>query len=971
MSTTPPASKAAKQQSNVAGDAPATSPPLPHPEPGPRPSPAVAALRAELAAQQAITTRLQEERDFLRQIIDLNPHFMFAKDRDGRFTFANQALAAAYGVTADEMIGKTDADFNPHLDETEHFRRDDLQVMDSRRDKFIAAEPISDAAGKRRWLQTIKRAIVGPDGVANHVLGVATDITDRVHLEQQVQASLERRSRQVRLSTHIAQEIAAAADLKELYRRVVVQVKEQFGYYYAQLLRYDPALDTVVLVVGYGAAGEQMLAMHHSMPVGVGLIGTAAATGRAILRPDVTEARDGDQGDAAQWRPNPLLPLTKGELAVPIKLGEQILGVLDVQSDVAGALDEDDQLLLEGLCGQIAIAIESTRLRQEMESRLMELSALQRHLSRQGWDSYQAAGSRAMGYEFDHGDVQPLSRPPLPAAAIGEQKEGMQPTNPSPASEPALSAGKESALSTAAGQAQPGSAPEAAAAGVAATGRRGNGTGTGTGPEQERLVQAPLAVRGQVVGTLGVHVDSGRPISAEEEAFLASVAEEVAEALEAARLFEQTQNALAEQERLAAELETVAKVSTAASTLLDVNVLLQSVVDLTKSSFALYHAHVYLIDDSGQRLVLAAGAGEVGRLMTLEGREIPLQAGSLVARAARGRRGVIENDVRKTIDFLPHPLLPGTRSELAVPMIVGTKVVGVLDLQSDRPDTFTEEDLQIYKTLAAQIAVAVENARQYEAQVETALKLRQVDELKSEFLASMSHELRTPLNSIIGFADVLLEGLDGTLNERMEEDVRLIRESGRHLRELIGDILDMSKIESGRMELRTEEIDLAQMANDIRATAQPLAQEKGLALHLDLGPDLRTIQADRTRLRQILWNIMGNAIKFTRRGSITLAMKRQGDELLVSIRDTGIGIKAEDIPIVFEQFRQIDGSLNRSSGGTGLGMPITKKLVELHGGKIWVESAPGHGSTFSFTIPYEPQLPKREGGNKAQGTSNK
>jgi signal transduction histidine kinase len=198
----------------------------------------------------------------------------------------------------------------------------------------------------------------------------------------------------------------------------------------------------------------------------------------------------------------------------------------------------------------------------------------------------------------------------------------------------------------------------------------------------------------------------------------------------------------------------------------------------------------------------------------------------------------------------------------------------------------------------------------------------------------------------------LLEGLDGELNERMEEDVRLIRDSGKHLRSLIGDILDMSKIEAGRMELRYEEVDMEQMAKDVAATAQPLVNEKGLKLFTEIGDDVGVIEADRTRIRQVLWNIMGNAIKFTEEGSVTLTMEMEDpNNLLISIRDTGIGIAPENRDIVFEQFRQVDGKLNRKAGGTGLGMPISKQLVELHGGQIGVESTVGEGSTFWFILP--------------------
>ncbi|VAW34323.1 hypothetical protein MNBD_CHLOROFLEXI01-4538, partial [hydrothermal vent metagenome] len=204
------------------------------------------------------------------------------------------------------------------------------------------------------------------------------------------------------------------------------------------------------------------------------------------------------------------------------------------------------------------------------------------------------------------------------------------------------------------------------------------------------------------------------------------------------------------------------------------------------------------------------------------------------------------------------------------------------------------------------------------------------------------------------------EGLDGDLNERMEEDVKLIRSSGDHLRGLIGDILDMSKIEAGRMDLRYETIDMAAMAKDVVATAAPLAQEKQLFLHLDIDEEIKPIQADRTRLRQIIWNILGNAIKFTEKGSVTISLQAQSNHLLCSVRDTGIGIKEEQTAAVFEHFRQIDGGLDRTAGGTGLGMPITRKLVELHGGEIWIESVYGQGSTFLFTIPYQPPKKKLE-----------
>ncbi len=841
--------------------------------------------------------RADDELRKLSSAVEQSDNLVLITNKTGKIEYVNPAFENLTGYSRKFALGKTPRILKSGKHSQEYYQQLWEKILAGHVHHGVSINRKRN--GELYYEEKTITPIRNNQGEITHFLSTAQDITQRMELEQQVRESLERRERQVQLSTQIAQEIASAADLNDLYDRIVTQVKEQFGYYHVQLLQYESVLDTVELVVGYGEVGQQMLAMHHSVPMGVGLIGTAASMGQPLL--------SGSVSNDPTWQSNPLLPETKGELAVPIKLGDRVLGVLDVQSNREGSLTADDQLMLEGLCGQIAIAIESTRLRQEMESRIQELNILQQYMTREGWQAYQSA-RHTTGYRFDLTGLQPLT-----------------PSDTSP----------------------PNGHQEATAA-----------NGVVKGEFTDRLLHKPLTVRGEQIGVLAVQDDTERPISPEEESLLVAISEQVAEALEAARLFEQTQTALNEQERLSSELATVAQVSTAAATILEVETLLQSVVDLTKESFGLYHAHIYLLSDEGNKLTLKAGAGKVGRLMTLEGREISVNAESLVARAARVRQGVLENDVRKTVDFLPNPLLPLTRAEMAVPLIVGDKLIGVLDLQSDKVGFFTEENLQTQKTLASQIAVAVENAKLYAEQVKTAEKLRDVDRLKSEFLASMSHELRTPLNSIIGFADVLLEGLDGDLNERMEEDVRLIRESGRHLRELIGDILDMSKIESGKMELRYENIDLRQLANDILATAGPLASSKALTMQLEIAPTVDYVEADRTRLRQILWNIVGNAIKFTEKGTVTLLMQMQGAKLLIAIEDTGIGIKKEDIPIVFEQFRQIDGSLNRSASGTGLGMPITKKLIELHGGEIWVESTPGQGSTFWFTIPrYRPGKP--------------
>lgn len=418
--------------------------------------------------------------------------------------------------------------------------------------------------------------------------------------------------------------------------------------------------------------------------------------------------------------------------------------------------------------------------------------------------------------------------------------------------------------------------------------------------------------------------------------------------------------ALADQARLSAELRAVSDVSVTATATLDVERLLVAAANLTKENFRLYHTHIYLLDEDKTTLTLRAGAGEIGRQMVQEGRFIPIGARSIVARAARERDVIIVRDTRRSTDFLPHLLLPNTRSEMAVPLIIGDRLLGVLDVQSDQVGYFQSGDRQVYRILAAQLAVATQNALFFTEQFEMAEKLREVDRLKTDFLARMSHELRTPLNSIIGFADVLLMGIDGDLTERMIEDLQLIRSGGYHLRDIIGDILDMSKIEAGRLELIYEEFDVRRVASELMATATPLAEQKGLSLRLDIAENLEPLVADRTRIRQVLWNIIGNAIKFTDHGSITVAVKPENGDVRFSVIDTGIGIRPENLTRIFDHFSQIDPGRRESISGTGLGLSISKSLVELHGGRIWVESEAGRGSTFQFTIPTQPVNPLKD-----------
>jgi signal transduction histidine kinase len=409
-------------------------------------------------------------------------------------------------------------------------------------------------------------------------------------------------------------------------------------------------------------------------------------------------------------------------------------------------------------------------------------------------------------------------------------------------------------------------------------------------------------------------------------------------------------------------METVAEVGATTSTVLDPDRLLQAVVDLTKERFGIYHAHIYLTDDNDQVLLLAVGAGTVGRKMAAEQHTIALDAErSLVARAARQRHAMSVNDVRNNQDFLANPLLPETRSEMAVPMIVGDQLLGVFDIQSDKLAGFSKEDASIYTTLAAQVAVALQNARLYVAQAATVTQLRELDRLKSSFLANMSHELRTPLNSILGFADIILEGLDGPLTENMGNDLGLIQKNGQHLLLLINDVLDMAKIEAGMMNLNLERFKIDEILTEVVNIISPLTSGKPLSLLIqDNSNQDVEVFADRIRIRQVMINLVNNAMKFTEKGEISICAIRHDENLVISVRDTGIGIPTNKLEDVFKEFLQVDTSTTRKVGGSGLGLAISRRLVEMHGGRMWAESTgiSGEGSTFNVELPIEAKTTK-------------
>ena len=295
---------------------------------------------------------------------------------------------------------------------------------------------------------------------------------------------------------------------------------------------------------------------------------------------------------------------------------------------------------------------------------------------------------------------------------------------------------------------------------------------------------------------------------------------------------------------------------------------------------------------------------------------------------------------------------------LTQPLIVRGEAVGQLALAGSK--NISQQDANMAAAIAAQTSIHLETLRLSEELQKRARELEELDRLKSAFLANMSHELRTPLNSILGFTDVMLEGLDGDLTDYMDNDLRLIQKNGQHLLHLINDVLDMAKIESGRMNLHPEKFKIHSILDEVTSITSTLASEKNLALFIDEDSDQEIeVFADNTRLRQVMINLVNNSIKFTEKGKIALrASQLDGARVLITVKDTGIGIPSEELEAIFQEFTQVDTSTTRKVGGTGLGLPISRRLVEMHGGRLWAESTGvnGEGSTFYVELPVEARI---------------
>jgi signal transduction histidine kinase len=403
------------------------------------------------------------------------------------------------------------------------------------------------------------------------------------------------------------------------------------------------------------------------------------------------------------------------------------------------------------------------------------------------------------------------------------------------------------------------------------------------------------------------------------------------------------------------ELQALGEVSQIVSSTLDLETVLATIVSRATHLSGADAGVIYEYDERATEFRLRAFENlEEAIVQTLQ--TAPIRMGeSATGQAATIREPVQIPDITEGSVYqsrMRDALLgAGYRAMLAVPLLREDRIIGALTVIRKVAGAFTPKTIELLKTFATQSVLAIQNARLFGEIAEKSRQLEVASQHKSEFLANMSHELRTPLNAILGFNEMILGQVYGDVPPDLKEPLADIQNSGKHLLRLINNVLDLAKIEAGRMELALADYSVQDTVESVRASLRPLAADKGLEFGATVPEDIPLAYGDAGRITQCLMNLAGNALKFTRQGRVEISVELRGDVLVYRVADTGIGIAADKIETVFAEFRQGDATITSEFGGTGLGLSITKQFVEMHRGRIWVESELGSGSTFFIAIP--------------------
>jgi signal transduction histidine kinase/DNA-binding response OmpR family regulator len=698
----------------------------------------------------------------------------------------------------------------------------------------------------------------------------------------------------------------------------------------------------------------QYIAQHPVAPGPGTIAGRTALEGRTVHVPDILEDPEYTWSEAqAKGRFRTIL-------GVPLLRGGAVIGVINLARNIVRPFTDKEIELVTTFADQAVIAIENVRLFDEVNARTAELTESLRQqtatadvlkvISRSAFDLeavlHTLVESAARLCDADKATItRQIGGRFYRAEFYGFSPEFMEYVRTIPV-EPER--GSVSGRALLEGNVVHIADVEADSEYTFLEAKKLDGFRTALG--------VPMLREGVPIGVMSLTRSDVRPFSDRQIELVSTFADQAVIAIENARLFDEVQARTRELTRSVAELRTLGEVSREISSTLELQTVLRAIA-AHAVALAEADAGAFLDYDESARVFRLQATHEFDPRVIEALVQRPVRLGEGATGLAGLRRAAVQIP---DIDLEPGYALyeitrePGYRALLAVPLLREDQLVGGLVLCRKTPGSFTAETVELVQTLANQSVLAIENARLFEALEQKGRELADASRHKSEFLANMSHELRTPLNAIIGIAEMLREDAEDEGQEALVEPLGRIHRAGDHLLHLINEILDLSKIEAGKLELHVEDVDLAAAIAEITATAGPLAARNGNRLIVDCTPDIGSVRSDQTRLRQIVLNLLSNACKFTERGEVRLGVSIDRDEVTIRVADTGIGMTPEQLKRLFQEFTQADSSTTRRYGGTGLGLAISRKLARLMGGDITVESAPGVGTTFTVGLPIGP-----------------
>ena len=777
--------------------------------------------------------------------------------------------------------------------------------------------------------------------VAQHI---ATALLRRRALEAERQRTAE-----LAILYSVSAEMSKSLDVNTLTRLVGDKMREIFQSNSAQIMLLDRQTNMIHVPYEYDDSEGGYIDYVEPFPLGTGLSSKVITTGQPLLLGTLEE----EIANGAYFPPEIIEQGTgtfgQSWVGAPIVANEQVLGLIALADNRPHAFTDNHLHLLQTLSSTISAVLENARLYQAEQQRAAELAiinsvqaGLASQLDMQA--IYELVGEKIRGifdantevlatfdvdknlmyrhytiergvrYYFEPGSIPKLwknfidnGHPRLVNHHLQEYIQLIDPDFEVPAGEMPKSS-----------------------------------------------LTVPFRILGRLDGAISLqNVDRENAFSESDLHLLETVANTLSVALENARLFDETQRLLKETEQHAVELTAVNTVSSALASELDLGALIQLVGEQTRSIFNADIAYVALLDETSNTITFPYTYGE---------ELVPIRFGEgLTSKIIQNNQPLLINEEmdRQVLEIGATIVGKQSQSFLGVPIMLSANAVGVLSVQScTQEGIFDQDDVRLLSTIAANVGTAINNARLYQEAQRSRADAEQANNAKSAFLANMSHELRTPLNAIIGFTRIVRRKGEDVLPEKQIENLDKVLVSAENLLDLINSVLDIAKIESGRMDVMASNFRISAMIDLCANTAQPLLQP-GVSLEKQVDERLEIIYSDQDKIRQIVLNLLSNAAKFTQHGKISLSAMREGEEnLCISVADTGIGISEEALPCVFKEFEQADTTTTRKYGGTGLGLTISRNLARLLGGDLTAASVLGEGSTFTLTIPihYRPKI---------------